>query len=47
MSEEIKKKLNDLGKVFDTLPPFVQGRIIGAVETAQAMSRDQPDEKKC
>jgi len=45
MSEDVKKKLDDLGKVFDTLPPFVQGRIIGAVETAQAMSRDQPQEK--
>lgn len=45
MSEEIKKKLNDLGEVFDTLPPFVQGRIIGSVETAQAMSRDRPQEK--
>lgn len=43
MPEETKKALEGLAEVFPTLPPFVQGRIIGTIETAQAMhGRDQP-----
>lgn len=46
MSEETKEKLKDLAEVFPTLPPFVQGRIIGTIETAQAMRvRGQPLEQ--
>ena len=45
MSEEIKEKLGDVGKAFDSLPPFIQGKIVGYTEAVQAMSRDQPQEQ--
>ena len=45
MSEEIKEKLGDAGKAFESLPPFIQGKICGYAEAVQAMSRDQPAEQ--
>lgn len=48
MSEEIKKKLGEVGEAFDLLPDFIKGKVVGYAEAVQAMSRDQPedDEKK-
>lgn len=45
MSEEIKEKLGDAGKAFESLPPFIQGKICGYAEAVQAMSRDQPADR--
>ena len=45
MSEEIKENLDEMGKAFPNLPPFIQGKIVGYTEAVQAMSRDQPQEK--
>lgn len=45
MSEEIKEKLGEAAEVFDHLPDFLKGKVVGYAEAVQAMSRDQPQEK--
>lgn len=46
MSEDIKQTLGEAAEVFDQLPDFLKGKVVGYAEAVQAMSRDQPEQEQ-